>query len=263
MPDLAHILQVGAVNAWLYLPAAVVLGALHALEPGHAKSLMAAYIVSIRGTPKQAAILGLSATVGHTIIVWVLAVAALLLGQNLIAEQAEPWLTLLSGVLVVVLAARMFLRLRTGSRHHHHDNEHHHHSHDHDHGHSHDHGHEHHPPKPKPGVSAPDIVWFGFTGGLLPCPAAIAVLLVCIQMRQFTLGVAMVAAFSVGLAATLVAIGVAASWASTKAATRWPWLDRIAGRLPYLSAGIVMILGFVMTAFGLHATWLATHRDRP
>jgi len=253
MPDLSHIIQVGASHAWLYLPVAVALGALHALEPGHAKSLMAAYIISIRGTPRQAALLGLSATVGHTIVVWVLAVAALLFGQNLIAEQAEPWLTLLSGVLVTLLALRMFLRLRVGS----HDHNHHHH-----HGHSHGHDHGHHHPQPKTGQSATDIVWFGFTGGLLPCPAAIAVLLVCIQLRQFTLGVAMVAAFSIGLAATLVAIGMAASWASKKASTTWPWLDSIAQRLPYLSAGIVMILGLVMTAFGLHATWLVTHRKQ-
>ena len=63
MPDLTHIIQAGAAHAWLYLPIAVVLGALHALEPGHAKSLMAAYVVSIRGTPRQAALLGLSAAV--------------------------------------------------------------------------------------------------------------------------------------------------------------------------------------------------------
>ena len=246
MPDLSHIIQDGAAHAWFYLPVAVVLGALHALEPGHAKSLMAAYIIAIRGTSGQAALLGLSAAVGHTIVVWILAVAALLFGQNLIAVQAEPWLTLLSGILVVLLAVRMILRLRSG---HHHDRGNHHH-------HLHDHGR----PQAKAGASVSDIVWFGFTGGLLPCPAAIAVLLVCIQLKQFTLGIAMVAAFSAGLAATLVTIGVAASWASGKASTTWPWLDRIAQKLPYLSAGIVMILGLVMSAFGFHAAWLATHR---
>ena len=257
MPDLSHIIQVGANQAWLYLPIAVALGAFHALEPGHAKSLMAAYIISIRGTPRQAALLGLSATVGHTIVVWVLAVAALLFGQNLIAEQAEPWLTLVSGVLVTLLALRMFLRLRVGSHDHKHQQDQHHH-----HGHSHNHDDDHHHRQPKTGASATDIVWFGFTGGLLPCPAAIAVLLVCIQTKQFTLGIAMVAAFIVGLAVTLVAIGMAASWASRKAASTWPWIDSIAQRLPYLSAGIVMILGLVMTAFGLHATWLATYRKQ-
>jgi nickel/cobalt exporter len=175
MPDLSQIIQVGVAHAWFYLPAAIILGALHALEPGHAKSLMAAYIVSIRGTPGQAAVLGLSAAVGHTIIVWVLGIAALLLGQNMIAEQAEPWLTLLSGFLVTLLALRMFLRLRIGS----HDRKHHHN--DHHHGYSHDHGHTDQQPQAKNGASSADIVWFGFSGGLLPCPAAIAVLLVCIQ----------------------------------------------------------------------------------
>jgi nickel/cobalt exporter len=251
MPDLSQIIQTGAAQVWFYLPIAVVLGALHALEPGHAKSLMAAYIISVRGTPRQAALLGLSAAAGHTIVVWLLAIAALLLGQNLIAEQAEPWLALLSGALVILLAARMFLRLR--GRDHHHDYDHHHHDH-------HDHSYDHDHPPPKTGATASDIVWFGFTGGLLPCPAAIAVLLVCIQIKQFALGVAMVAAFSVGLALTLVGIGMAASLASKKASTAWPWLDRIAQRLPYLSAGIVLILGLVMTVFGLQATWLAAQR---
>ena len=246
MPDLSQIIQAGAAHAWFYLPVAVVLGA---LLPGHAKSLMAAYIISIRGTPRQAALLGLSATVGHTLVVWILAVSALLLGQNLIAEQAEPWLTLLSGVLVTLLAVRMFLRLRAGNHHHHGHN---HHSHSHGHDHAHDH------PRPKVGATATDIVWFGLTGGLLPCPAAIAVLLVCIQLKQFALGVVIVAAFSIGLALTLIAIGMAASWASKKASTTWPWLDRVAQKLPYLSAGIVMTLGLVMTTFGLHATWLAS-----
>src|SRR5262245_54702512 len=76
MPDVSQIIQASAGHAWFYLPVAVVLGALHALEPGHAKSLMAAYIISIRGTPRQAALLGLSAAVGHTIVVWFLAIVS-------------------------------------------------------------------------------------------------------------------------------------------------------------------------------------------
>src|SRR5215475_8388433 len=92
MTDLSQIIHVSAAHAWFYLPVAVILGALHALEPGHAKSLMAAYIVAIRGTSRQAALLGVSAAAGHTVVVWILAVVALLFGQNLIAEQAEPWL---------------------------------------------------------------------------------------------------------------------------------------------------------------------------
>src|SRR5262245_13457614 len=136
MPDLSQIIQVGTTHAWFYLPVAVILGALHALEPGHAKSLMPAYIISIRDTPGQAAELGLSAAVGHTIIVWALAIAALLLGQSMIAEEAEPWLTLLSGILVTLLALRMFLRLRIRSHDHKHDQHHHHQGHSHDHAHT-------------------------------------------------------------------------------------------------------------------------------
>jgi len=87
MPDLAAIIQSSAAHAWLYLPVAVLLGAMHALEPGHAKSLMAAYIVAIRGTATQAVVLGISATVGHTIVVWALAIAALMLGQRYIVDR--------------------------------------------------------------------------------------------------------------------------------------------------------------------------------
>src|SRR5262245_58893669 len=205
MPDISEIVKLGA-NAWLYLPFAVVLGALHALEPGHAKSLMAAYIVAIRGNARQATILGLSAAVGHTIVVWVLAILGLLFGNKYIVEQAEPWLWMLSCALVILLALRLFWSLRAGGHHHHgHDHNHDHHGHDHDHHlHHHDHGHAHAAElRPPRHVTNADIVWFGFTGGLLPCPSAIAVLLVCIQIKAFALGVAMVAAFSIGLAITL------------------------------------------------------------
>jgi nickel/cobalt exporter len=245
MPDLTHIIQASAAHAWLYLPLAVVLGALHALEPGHAKSLMAAYIVSIRGTAAQAAMLGLSAAAGHTIVVWALAILGLLLGNAVIVEQAEPWLMLLSGILVLLLAARMSWGMRP-----------HRHGHGHDHAHDHPHDHDH----AAPSARNSDIVWFGFTGGLLPCPSAIAVLLVCLQLRQFTLGVLMVAAFSIGLAATLVGIGVAAAWGARRASAQWPWFDRAAARLPYLSAGLVMVVGAVMTAVGLNATGLLGRR---
>src|SRR4029079_14729393 len=138
MPDIAAVIEGGAAHAWLYLPVAVLLGALHALEPGHAKSLMAAYIVAIRGTATQAIVLATSATVGHTIVVWGLAIAALALGQRYIVDQAEPWLTALSGILLVLLALRMFWALRS-----------HHHSHSHHRGYEHNHqnrSHTHQPP---------------------------------------------------------------------------------------------------------------------
>lgn len=260
MPDLAAIVQSSVSHAWLYIPVAVFLGALHALEPGHAKSLMAAYIVAIRGTSAQAATLGLSAAAGHTFVVWILAIAALLLGQRYIVEQAEPWLTTLSGVLIVSLALRMFWTLR--SRHHpgheHNGDRHHHTGHDaHSHGaEEHGHGHSHAIPMPQGNVTTGQIIWFGFTGGLMPCPAAIAVLLICVQLKAFALGVIMVAAFSIGVGATLIAIGLAVVWSATRLSKAWPGYDRAVARLPYLSAGLVMMVGLILTAAGLSGTGL-------
>jgi nickel/cobalt exporter len=256
MPDITALIQSSAAHAWLYLPLAVVLGALHALEPGHAKSLMAAYIVAIRGSAAQAATLGLSAAVGHTIVVWALAILGLVLGEKYIVEAAEPWLTLLSGILIVLLAIRMLWLLRRHSHHHAHG-----HSHDHAHGHSHDHPHDHAPLRAGH-VTTGQIVWFGFTGGLMPCPSAIAVLLVCLQMKAFALGVAMVAAFSVGLAATLVAIGVSVAWGSGKLIQRWAGFERFAAKLPYLSAGFVLVLGLILSAAGLNATGLLARKPK-
>jgi nickel/cobalt exporter len=241
MPDIVSLIQSSSAQAWLYLPLAVVLGALHALEPGHAKSVMAAYIVAIRGTAAQAALLGLSAAIGHTVVVWILAIAGLALGEKYIVDEAEPWLMLISGALIVMLALRMIWALRRGHPHGH--------GHDHDHG-GHDHHHD-HGPAPAGTATTGQIVWFGLTGGLMPCPAAIAVLLVCLQLKAFALGVAMVAAFSVGLAATLIAIGVAVAWGSTRLVERWSGFGRWAARLPYLSAGFVLVLGATVSALGL------------
>ena len=255
MPDIASIIQNGAGNAWLYLPFAVLLGALHALEPGHSKSLMAAFIVAIRGTAAQAVLLGFSAAVGHTLIVWALAALGLWFGDAVIGERAEPWLVLASGVLIIVLAVRLLASLQGGGHGHglaHHDAG----------GHHMDDGHDHASPEEIQqtyggrAVTRGEIIWFGFTGGLLPCPAAIAVLLVCIHLKAFGLGIAMVAAFSIGLALTLVAIGVVAAWGTRRARAAWPGFDKFAARAPYVSGALVMLLGLVMTIKGLSMTGL-------
>src|ERR1700674_2084815 len=131
MPDIAAIIQSGAANAWLLLPVAIVLGALHALEPGHAKSMMAAFIIAIHGTVGQAVLLALSETVGHTIVVWALAILAWQMQDTALLEKAEPWLLLLGGLLIVTLALRILSRLGPLA------------AHSHDHSHPHDHGHDH------------------------------------------------------------------------------------------------------------------------
>jgi len=270
MPDLVAILQSGSTNPWIFLPAAVLLGALHALEPGHSKSLMAAFIVAIRGTVGQAVLLGLAAAIGHTIVVWGLAGLGLWLGDKLILDRAEPWLVLVSGLMIVALAARLLWTILKGEghghRHHDHDHGHDHEGHAHD---DHDHDHDHHDHDHEDAhaaahrreiearfagrdqVTTGEILWFGFTGGLLPCPAAIAVLLICLQLKAVTLGIAMVAAFSLGLAITLVSIGVIAAWGARKAASAWSGFGVWAERLPYLSGGLVMTMGLVVTLRGL------------
>ena len=257
MPDIASLIQSGTSNAWLYLPVAVFLGALHALEPGHSKSVMAAFIVAVRGTTGQAVLLGLSAAVGHTLVVWLLAIVGLWLGDELIAEKAEPWLILISGLLVVMLALRLLWlsRPRPADSHHAHDHDHPHgdHTHDDHHGHSHMSAEEIKQRYSGRKVNAKEVMWFGFTGGLLPCPAAIAVLLVSLHLKQFTLGVTMVLAFSLGLAITLVTIGVVAAWGARKAASSWSGFERIAARLPLVSGTIVLLVGLMMSVQGLRA----------
>ena len=280
MPDLPTLIQSGAGNAWLLLPVAVVLGALHALEPGHAKSMMTAFIVAIHGTAAQAVLLALSATVGHTIIVWVLALLAWQLHDTTILEKAEPWLLIGGGVLIVVLALRILSRLENpfavrqvshahshaeeGHAHNHRSSHHSHHYHQ-AHGHSH-HDHPHdgadddahaaaHTAQlrqqlAKGPVTDWDVAWFGFSGGLIPCPAAFAVLLACFHQKAYALGVAMVAAFSVGLALMLVAVGLVAAWGAKALAGRQSVLNRFVRWSPYASAVIVLAIGLVVTAQG-------------
>jgi nickel/cobalt exporter len=318
MPSIESVIQSGVGNPWLLLPLALLLGALHALEPGHSKSMMTAFIVAVNGTTRQAVLLGLAATVGHTIVVWVLALIAWRIGDSGVLEKAEPWLLLIGGALLVLLSWSIIARLApamrqyaSGSGGHGHAHGHSHGTHDHSHshghgdgghghshgahshGHAHDHGlrpaahthgadrphahshdgahahHHAHPPMDddahaayhaaevqnrfagRSGVTDREVAWFGFTGGLLPCPAAFAVLLACLHQKAYGLGVVMVAAFSIGLAAMLVAIGVAAAWGTGALTSRVSGFSRFASWAPYVSAAIVLVIGLVTMAQGL------------
>lgn len=252
MPDIVQLIVSGASSPWIYLPLAVLLGALHALEPGHSKSIMAAFLIAVRGTPAQALLLGVSAAIGHTLVVWALVLAGLWLGSDLIEKQAYPWLGLLSGVLIVLIALRLGWQMRPQHSHHH-DHDHHHHEHDH---HDHDCGHSHATPEDIASryggrqVSTGEVMWFGFTGGLLPCPSAIAVLLVALQMKAYALGVAMVAAFSIGLAATLVAVGLVAVWGARKL-SGWGGFEQRTRYLPLVSIALVLAMGLGVIAHGV------------
>lgn len=112
MPSFHDLLSQGATHAWLYIPIAILLGALHGLEPGHSKTMMAAFIVAVRGTIPQAVLLGISAAFSHSLIIWLLAAVALRFGSRWNAETTEPYFQLASGIIIVGLAVWMFFRTR-------------------------------------------------------------------------------------------------------------------------------------------------------
>ena len=143
MTEFTTLLQQG--NAWFFIPSAILLGALHGLEPGHSKTMMAAFIIAIKGTIKQAVMLGLAATISHTAVVWLIAFGGMVISKRFTAQSAEPWLQLISAVIIIGTAFWMFWHTWRGERNwlenmHEYDHEHHHHDHE-DH---HDHGHHHH-----------------------------------------------------------------------------------------------------------------------
>ena len=349
-------------NAWLFIPAAILLGALHGLEPGHSKTMMAAFIVAIRGTVMQAVLLGVSATVSHTAVIWVLAFVGLHYSGQFDVETTEPYFQVATGVIVIGMAAWMLARTRRAQ------------CAAADHGHTHDHG-PHGgtllatganelmeisifetgvPPRFRlyffdekqqllpPPVAAPfvleasprdgakrlfefvlkqdylestsdipephefqvvvrqsnityntrfvedhhrhsldgaaadfqdaherehaaefqkrftnqqvttgQLILFGLTGGLLPCPSAFAVLLICLQLKQFTLGFALVLAFSLGLAITLVTVGSVAAFSVHHASKHLKGFGEFVRKLPYASCALMTVIGLVVAAQGI------------
>ena len=247
MNDLSSLLQQGGASAWLFLPSAVALGALHGLEPGHSKTVMAAFIIAIRGTVAQAVLLGLAATLSHTAVVWAVAMGGLYFGQHWNAAASEPYLQLVSSLLIAGTALWMWARTWRAVHGHEH-----HHDHDHDHAHpgpgldSHAQGHvddiERRFGKAGQQVTTGQIVVFGLTGGLIPCPASITVLLLCLQLKQVALGATLVLGFSVGLALTMVASGALAAFSVRHAARHWGGFGKWADKAPYLSVILMLLL---------------------
>lgn len=279
--DLTGMIEAGGTNPLLLFVFALVLGALHGLEPGHSKTMMAAYIIAIHGTVKQAVLLGVAAAFSHSIIVWVLAIVALIWGNELIGEELEPWFMIVSGILVLGIAAWMFWQQTSGSRSHRHDQSH---SHAPDHGHAHPrhHHHEHdhtHVQKHTHTnvVSEPaglndqhmdaharahaeeirarlasgrtgtwQTILFGLSGGLIPCPAAITVFILCLHLGKITLGVTLVSAFSLGLASTLVAVGVISAIGLRTISARTTRFDGLLAAAPWASAVLIAVIGVLI-----------------
>src|SRR5215213_9111740 len=112
MASLPELIQSDTSSAWLFVPTAVLLGALHGLEPGHSKAMMAAFIVAVRGTVAQAVLLGLSAALSHTLVVWMVALVGLHYADRFDVETSEPYFQLASAAIVVTVAAWMLWRTR-------------------------------------------------------------------------------------------------------------------------------------------------------
>lgn len=364
MNEFTALLQQG--NAWFFIPSAILLGALHGLEPGHSKTMMAAFIIAIRGTVRQAVMLGLAATVSHTAIVWLIALGGMYVSHKFTAETAEPWLQLVSAIIILGTAIWMIWRTWKGEKnwldgmqqgddaHHQHDDirlfdtghgqaelsifeedqpphwrlrtltgrkwqasdvslvthrgkgtfsqvfdftdkgdylestrpipephqfdvrltfGHRGHVHDydlefreHDHHHpgtegldkhsqeyqdAHERAHANDIKRRFSGKSATNgqILLFGLTGGLIPCPAAITVLLICLQLKALSLGATLVISFSIGLALTLVTVGVGAAISVRQVAKRWDGFNAIARKVPYFSGTLIGLVGIYM---GIH-----------
>ena len=242
--DLISLIQDGSTSFPYLAAIGLVLGSLHGLEPGHSKTMMAAFIVAVRGTPLQAVLLGVSAAFSHSIVVWAMAVMALTWGDELIGERLEPWFIAGSGAIVMAVGlfmlGRALGRVRARREHHHH----------HDDAHIRAHARDIETRFAGGRATAPQTIGFGLVGGLIPCPAAITVLLLCLGIGQFWLGVGMVASFSVGLALTLVAVGMAAVIGLRYASKRFSGTDRLFTSAPYVSGALILLVGTYMTYSG-------------
>jgi len=254
--DLTTAISQGTASPLLLAAMALLLGALHGLEPGHSKTMMAAFIIAVRGTVGQAVLLGLSAAVSHSLIVWVLAIAALEFGNRMIGEQMEPWFMMASGGLILCIAVWMFLQTRRShapASHHDHDHGHHHHGHDHHHhgdGHARAHASQIQARFADGRTTSFQTALFGLTGGLIPCSAAITVLILCLHLNRFWLGIGLVSAFSAGLAVTLVAAGIAAALGMRYVSRRSGRFDRFVEKAPYVSALVIGVIGLAMLSTG-------------
>jgi nickel/cobalt exporter len=218
------------------LAAALFWGAAHALSPGHGKSIVTAYLIGQRGTPWHAALLGLIVTATHTVGVFSLGLVTLALSQFIVPDQLYPWLNLTAGMLVIsigisVLAAR-FRHAR-----------------------AHAHGHEHHGTRSldrsqEAGPSFRSLLAVGVSGGLLPCPSALVVLLAAISLHRVAFGLLLIVAFSLGLALSITGIGLVAV-AAKRAFARAKFDGVVLRTLPALSAAVIVVAGVVMTIHAL------------
>ncbi|HET9560092.1 MAG TPA: sulfite exporter TauE/SafE family protein, partial [Actinomycetota bacterium] len=239
---------------------AVGLGAAHALAPGHGKTVMAAYLVGLRGNLRQAATIGATVTLTHTAGVLLLGLV-LTTSRAVASERVYPWLGLGSGLLLAGVGIGLLVRARPGHGHPHpHGHELHH---PHPHGQEPDHQHSHHHDPDQPGAAGGagrplgwrGLVALGLAGGLVPSPSAVVVLLGGIALGQAWFGVALVLAYGLGMAATLTGVGLLLAHLRTRMDRRLrvpagSVLGRIGRLLPAVTASVIVLVGLGLAASG-------------
>jgi nickel/cobalt exporter len=239
----------------LALGLALFWGSAHALTPGHGKSIVAAYLVGTRGRARDALALGGIVTVTHTIGVFTLGLVTLALSELIVPEDLYPWMNLVSALLVVsvgvvVLRERVRAARRAPATAHQHAQ--------HDHGHG-DHHHDHEGMTdeeharahlPEQGTGFRGLLAVGVSGGIIPCPTALVVLLAAISLHRVAFGLVLIVAFSIGLAAVISGIGLVAVGAR-QTFKHVSFEGRVVRALPAVSALLVLGIGFVMTARAL------------
>jgi ABC-type nickel/cobalt efflux system permease component RcnA len=222
------------------LAAALFWGAAHALSPGHGKTIVTAYLIGRRGTPRDAAILGAIVTVTHTIGVFALGLVTLALSQWIVPDRLYPWINLVAGASVVFIGlAVLRSRYRDWAHERAHRHGHHHHHHGDDHSHA-----------PEPGSGLKGLVAVGISGGALPCPSALVVLLAAISLHRVAFGLVLIVAFSLGLALSITGIGLVAVLAK-KAFARRSFDGLFIRALPAVSALVILVAGLAMTVKAL------------
>ena len=214
---------------------AFALGALHALSPGHGKTVVASFLVGARGTARHAVFLGAVVTFTHTIGVFLLGLVVLFLSDTIVPERIYPWIGFLSGLTILGVGVNLF-RQRLGHL-------------THDHG---PHGHTHEVP---PGITFRNLLALGFSGGIVPCPSALVVLLSAIALHRVGTGLLFILAFSLGLASVLVAIGILVVRAG-RLLSRFDSGHGVIRLVPVASAALISVLGLAMSVQALSGTSL-------
>ncbi|HKW78384.1 MAG TPA: High-affinity nickel-transporter [Candidatus Limnocylindria bacterium] len=225
--------DLGAIGLLAAIFVALALGALHAATPGHGKTIMAAYLVGTRRSVRQALVLGLTVATSHTIGVLCLALLVLFGASALSPERVYPLASLVSAVVMLTLGVAMSRRELAHRR-------------------AHRHGHEHAHQDEMSGSGWRSLIALGLAGGLVPSASALVLLLGAIAAHRADLGVVLVGAFGVGMAATLVGVGVALV-TCTRLLSRRAGLSRFAALAPTLAAAVVLVVGLGLTAQSLVA----------